>query len=211
VTDQPGTTRDTVREVLMISGLPVHLSDTAGIRSCSDHIERLGIDRARRVIGQADIVLMLIDGSRPLADDDRRLLAALGNATVIPVISKQDLPQQIDVAALQALLPDAPLVAVSALDGSGIDRLRRALEDCATQFIGVTGSEVLLTNSRHREALDQSVAALEQTATALAHNRQPELVAIELRDALAHLGAITGETTAEDVLDAIFSRFCIGK
>jgi tRNA modification GTPase len=209
VTEIPGTTRDTLEETLNLQGLPVILVDTAGITARTDDpIERLGIERSRVALSQADLALLVIDASQPLTDVDYEIAALIGGRPAIVALNKIDLVNR--PAQARALLPNAPRAAISALTGEGI----QALEDtiAATVFSGeVTSEAPMVTSPRHREALNQ---ALEQVNAALeSHRSRPlaDLVAVDVTAAVSALGEITGQTVSEDLLDTIFSRFCIGK
>jgi tRNA modification GTPase len=191
VTAQPGTTRDALREPIQIDGVPLVVVDTAGLRETTDEVERLGVERTRRELAQADLVLEVID-----ATGDEALLAA--GAGRIAVYNKIDLRP--------GFAPPAGAVAVSAKTGEGLDRLRRAILDAAGW--SSTGESTFLARERHLRALEIARAHLEAAAGLAA---RPELFAEELRLAQEALAAITGEFTADDLLGEIFARFCIGK
>jgi tRNA modification GTPase len=209
VTEIPGTTRDTVEEQLVLGGFPLRLVDTAGVRETDDPIEREGVRRAQEKIMTADLVLLVVDVSLPLTAEDRMAMALAPPARTVLVCNKSDLPRG---------CPDADLagfsmrVAISARAGTGLDALQAAV---VTHFRGDRGGEAredtVLTERRHREALDGALMALNRFSAALAAGEPYECLAFELREALAALGQITGETTPDAILEQIFSRFCIGK
>ena len=198
VSDVPGTTRDTVEELLTIGNLTFRFIDTAGLRSSSDTVEAMGIERSRKAIADADIVLYVHDLTQPFSHDDLTSLP-VGDKHLILVGNKSDLAGTV--------LPDG-FVAISAKDGKGLDGLREAMlaavEPQAMQ-------QVLLANPRHHEALMRVQQALMQVTQGLEAGIPADLLAVDLRDALYHLGSITGEVVSDDILDNIFSRFCIGK
>ncbi|HEX8684253.1 MAG TPA: tRNA uridine-5-carboxymethylaminomethyl(34) synthesis GTPase MnmE [Ardenticatenaceae bacterium] len=215
VTDIPGTTRDLLEESLNLRGVPVVLADTAGIRDTVDVVEALGVERSRAALRQADLVLLVLDASQVPTEEDSRLAATLDGRPALVVENKQDIAGALngngrDGATLQ-LLPDAPHVAVSALEGTGLEELE------ARMWEMVMGGEVsaneapLVTNPRHKQAIQQArnhiVAALEGGEQGL----PADFLTIDLHAAVNALGEVTGETATEDLLDAIFSRFCIGK
>lgn len=208
VSDIPGTTRDTVEESLVLRGLPLRLIDTAGVRQSVDPIEAEGVQRAQAKVSGADLVLLVVDGSRELDADDHQALAACGIDRTLLVINKQDLglcPLATEFAAL-------PAVSISARDGLGIDSLVDGVSDFFTANCGGEGQETaLLSDRRHREALLLARNALQRFHVSLEEGHPTEFGALELREALDALGEITGETAPEDILEKIFTRFCIGK
>ncbi|TLM66602.1 MAG: tRNA uridine-5-carboxymethylaminomethyl(34) synthesis GTPase MnmE [Deltaproteobacteria bacterium] len=209
VTDIPGTTRDTIEEQLVLGGLPLRLVDTAGVRATDDPIELEGVRRAREKVAAADLVLLVIDGARPLNDEDRMALAMVQPARTILVRNKCDLPP---AAPADELAGFPCQVAVSVRQGTGLDALQAAV---VAHFSATgdreAGDGVVLTERRHREALAGALQALDRFLAAQAAAEPAECLAMELREALAALGQITGETTPDLILEQIFSRFCIGK
>lgn len=209
VTDIPGTTRDTVEEQLVLGGVPVRLVDTAGVRDTADPIEREGVRRAREKTAVADLVLLVIDASQPLTHEDRMAMAMTPPARTLLVRNKSDLPAGCPAADL-AEFPRQ--VAVAARHGDGLEALTAAV---VAHFSGAAGSAasegVVISERRHREALALALAALDRFLTAQTAGEPLECLALELRESLAALGQITGETTPDAILEQIFSRFCIGK
>jgi tRNA modification GTPase len=209
VTEIPGTTRDTVEEQLVIGGFPLRLVDTAGVRDTHDPIEAEGVRRAREKAAAADLVLLVIDASRPVTDEDRMAMAMAPPARTLLVFNKSDLPA---VATATEFAGFARQVAISARVGSGLQALQLAI---VTQLCAGSGSEtaegVVLTERRHREALAAAEASLGRVLVVAAQNDPLECLAFELRESLAALGQITGETTPDAILEQIFTRFCIGK
>lgn len=208
VTAVPGTTRDVIEEVVNINGLPVKLLDTAGIRHSEDQVEQEGVRLSLERIPRADLVLFVIDSSAPFTDDDRIILDAIGSKSCIVVRNKSDLPSLCE-------LPDAvaaPVVAISTLTGAGVPELRETLHDTFVHGKAVDSREyVAISHARHRDALVKAQRSLQRFADNLAAGVNMELLPIDLRDALDAVGEVTGATTADDVLDRIFSSFCIGK
>jgi tRNA modification GTPase len=208
VTAVPGTTRDLIEEVVNINGLPVKLLDTAGIRESEDQVEQEGVRLTLDRIPKADLVLFVVDGSRPFAEEDRAILDAIGSKTFLVIRNKSDLPQAVE-------LPDdlvAPSVAISTVTGAGILELRDAVSNAFMHGKAIDGREfVAVSKARHRDALLNARQSLERFMENLHAGVNMELLPIDLRDALDAVGDVTGETTADDVLDRIFSSFCIGK
>jgi len=209
VTSFPGTTRDSLSELVNIKGVPVLLTDTAGVRDSPDEIERLGIERTRRAIAEADLVVVVLDGTTPVSAEDAEVLAEVGDSRHIIVLNKCDLDS---FSSERANLQDngRPPLAISATKAIGLDSLRAAiLQPFATRETPET--DFLITNARHFDLLRRSVAALRSTIDLFHHRASEELLLVGLYEALNFLGGITGETTPEDVLTRIFATFCIGK
>lgn len=206
----PGTTRDMIEEIVTVNGLPVRVIDAAGIRRHhSDEVEQEGIRRTLGRLAEADLVLFLVDGSRPLDDDDSEIMSALAGRPFITVVTKTDLPQAVDATQLPSCVDTVP---VCSRTGSGLDNLRAAVH---RYFMAdappLSDDLVAVSNIRHHTVLNRAASAL---ALFDQHNSQGialDLLAVDLRDALAAIGEITGATTPDAVLDLIFSTFCIGK
>ncbi|MCS6816441.1 MAG: tRNA uridine-5-carboxymethylaminomethyl(34) synthesis GTPase MnmE [Blastocatellia bacterium] len=211
VTEIPGTTRDMLIETASIAGVPVHLVDTAGLREASDRVERLGIERSRQAIADADLVLVVLDGSQPLDADDRAVLEATASVPRLIAINKCDLPERLDPQSVRALEATAPLCRVSALTGQRLDELRQRILEIITSGSAFQPEDVILTNARHHRLIVAACERLREAHRALEEGYSEEVALVGLHDALRHLGEITGEVTIEDILDQIFSTFCIGK
>ena len=204
----PGTTRDTIEETANIRGLPVVFIDTAGLRESRDEIEREGIRRSRESLARAELILHVLDASEPLTDADRNYLAEFAGKKHILVRNKTDLPAKLEWPAAG---PDLRMVDVCCLSGTGIEMLKDAIKELI--WSGQIQAEMLQVaiNSRHQDALNRARTAARQAADALAGDATLELVAMDLRIAANAVGEIVGKTTTEDLLDSIFSTFCIGK
>jgi tRNA modification GTPase len=208
VTPVPGTTRDTIEESIDLDGLIVHVVDTAGIRETQDPVEREGIERSRSAQKHADLQVVVIDGAVSLTEEDRILLEQAAAGRYVIAINKLDLGRTVDPAATGS---EAACVALSAKTGEGVDRLREAIR---SQLVGPGADateDVMVTNARHHAALDRAGDALTQAKAALATAMAHECVAVDLRGAADALGEITGAITTDEVLEQIFSTFCIGK
>ncbi len=207
VTEIEGTTRDLLEEGLVINGLPVRLVDTAGLRESSDPIEREGVVRARNRIASSDLVLLLVDGSRPLDDEDLSALELCASVNYLIIGTKSDL------AAKQALplSISEKLIRISSKTSAGLDLLRQKIFETLVSDDSRDENSVLLTSQRHHAAAMLAIDCLVRFLDALDRALSLEFLATDLREALDALGDITGETTTEDVLGDIFSRFCIGK
>jgi tRNA modification GTPase len=206
VTDVPGTTRDSLSEVISIEGVPVLLIDTAGMRATEDKVENLGVERTRRAIADADLILVILDGSQPLTDEDKEVLAEVNELPHLVALNKADL----ESFRVNGLLDDDAVISVSAKTGAGLDALRAAILKPFADG-GFEYSGLLITDARHYDLLRRTQNALQTSALLLEQHVSEELVLAGLYDALRFLGQITGETTTEDVLSQIFATFCIGK
>ncbi len=199
VTDIPGTTRDIISDTVLIGGIRFDFSDTAGIHKTEETVEKIGIDLARKAVRGADVVLHLIDSSRPVSEEDRLIAEETEKLPRITVFTKADLPWQAG-----PLPPDA--VRISSLTGEGLDFLKQRL----LSFAGKQG-ETELTQLRHMYLAQQAAEALERAAERCEANIQLDLCSIDLNEALNALGQITGDSISEELLNTIFSRFCVGK
>lgn len=204
VTQFAGTTRDVLEEAVSMDGIPVTLFDTAGIRAADDPVERIGVERARRAAERADLLLLCFDAAAPLSEEDEALLAETAGRSRLAVCCKDDLPALWEAEALSPYGIEA--VAVSAETGEGLAALRRAI----AARIAPAAESALVTNARHIEALQRAAASVAD-AEKSAGGTEPELVATDLREALAALGQITGREASADLIERIFSKFCVGK
>jgi tRNA modification GTPase len=213
VTEIPGTTRDTLTESVGIDGIPVLLIDTAGIRNSSDEIEAIGVERARRQAAEADILIVVIDGSQPLRKEDEMVLAETADARHVVALNKSDLPTFSAAGfdgQVSPSLSRTGRVCVSAQSETGLDTLRAAILDPFAN--GNAHSDgLLITNARHHDLLVRVIEAIASSKDLLEHRASEELILVGLHSALRYLGEITGETTTDEILGQIFSTFCIGK
>jgi len=213
VTDIPGTTRDTLEETLNLQGIPLVLVDTAGISAlAADPIERLGIERSRAALARADLVLLVLDASEPLTDADRSIAALVHDQPTIVLLNKMDLAGGTGPAAKVPDI-DAPSrsVALSSLTGEGLGTLEEAIVE--TVLSGqVTSADVpKVTNPRHKEALNRALESVEAAQVASSAGIPADLVAIDITAAVNDLGEITGQSASDDLVETIFSTFCVGK
>ena len=208
VTPIPGTTRDVIEEVLNIKGLPVRLMDTAGLRKTMDEVESIGVRFAKERLKAADLVLYVVDGSGDV-EEDMDLIKGIDRRVMV-VINKKDLVDTVRIKALKGYFKDYRRVVISALSGEGIEDLKEAIYREVMKHPCREG-EVLITRERHRICLEEALHALSRGEETLAHGLPREFLASELRIALNSLGRITGEVTTEEILERIFSHFCVGK
>jgi tRNA modification GTPase len=210
VTPHAGTTRDLVSEAVELAGVRVTLADTAGLREGGDPAEREGVARALAALEESAVVLWVVDASAPLDAEDRRIATRLADRRMILALNKCDLPRVVEVRVLEEALGGRPCVAVatSAVRGDGITELRSAL---GRLLAGPGGFAGVVASPRHAEALGRASEALGRARVAAVEGAPGEIVSLELHEALQAIGEVTGETVDEDLLERIFSRFCIGK
>ena len=228
VTPIAGTTRDTVEEVANLHGIPLHLIDTAGITPTDDPVEQVGVQRSRAAAESADVVLVVFDGSEALTEQDRNVsaeLQMLGFGTsvhssqesyshkrpVIIVVNKADRPQCLEGVDLWESWPGATVIGTSTLTGKGLYELENAIAELVLTGNVMHSESVLVTSMRHQEALRRTAEHLQASLVSLEQELPLDFVSIDLRAGYSALGEVTGETASEDLLDKIFSEFCIGK
>lgn len=209
VTATPGTTRDFIEETVSLDGLPVVLWDTAGIRGGTEGVEQIGIDVTLKRLEESEGCLLVLDGSAPLTHEDTEVMQRVGDRQGLVVVNKSDLGQRLTPADASETLPHMKQVRVSALTNQGLDELRAALRDC---FLDSSKeSEIVVTNVRHKAALERARSSLSEVQRAMGQGMPPDIVAVDLQEARDNLEEIIGAVTNDDVLERIFSQFCIGK
>jgi tRNA modification GTPase len=212
VSPYPGTTRDFIEEAVEVRGIPIRLVDTAGLRATADEVERVGVELARKKAEEAELAIVVLDGSIDLDKDDIEVLRNIETERSILVINKSDLPQRVSEEEVLGFFPRERIVRTSAKLGWGIEELKDRVHDL---LIGKKnrseGAEVMITELRHKMAIENARESLVSFLKATKRGESPEFLAVDLRSALESLGEITGETTTEEVLERIFSKFCIGK
>jgi tRNA modification GTPase len=208
VTDIPGTTRDALSEVLNLEGIPVVITDTAGVRTSLDTIEQLGIERTRRAIIDADLVIVVFDGSQPLTSEDQAILEEVSDTRLIIALNKNDLESFSE--NVPSWVKSFPFFSVSAKTGVGLTSLSAAIiKPFSVNY--TNESNFVITSARHYDLLKRTSDAVRSSENLLLQRVSEELVLAKLYEALSFLGEITGEATPEDILSQIFSTFCIGK
>lgn len=203
VTDFPGTTRDTLEESYSFSGINFKLTDTAGIRESENEVEKIGILRAKQAIEMADIILAVLDLSKPLEDEDKSLLNLVKNKCVLYVLNKSDL----DKKMFESFSPN---ITISATKQQNIEKLKQKIYDTVVDKNMLT-SQILITNLRHLEILKNAKISIENAVDEIDKNESLDLIALDTKSAWVSLGEITGETSTEKIIDTIFSKFCLGK
>ncbi len=213
VTEVAGTTRDTIEDVLDIEGVLFTITDTAGLREVQDPIEKEGVRRAEKALEGADMVLLVVDGSRPLSQEDKAIMDKIKEKekNQLVIINKSDLSQKVSAEEIRKLTGSEQILSVSALKKTGINTLIDSLKHLVISGDLPEEGELLLTRERHRQAILRTREHLHQAQKALTDNMSQEFIAFDLRQALDSLGEISGKKTTDDILNFIFSEFCVGK
>jgi len=209
VTPVAGTTRDVIEESINLNGLPVVLSDTAGIRDATDDVERIGVKLSREQLEKADAVVVVLDGSTALTEADRVILSSTTKKIGLVAVNKSDLELRVDGEHVQQIVGEKEIVTVSATQGYGIQELRKSLREIILPMD--IEPPFVLTNVRHKSALSRGAKALADAAVTLGEAQPTELVAVALQQAKESLEEVVGLIQNDDILELIFSKFCIGK
>ncbi|NDR60070.1 tRNA uridine-5-carboxymethylaminomethyl(34) synthesis GTPase MnmE [Fructilactobacillus sanfranciscensis] len=212
VTDVPGTTRDVLDEYVNVAGVPLHLIDTAGIRETEDKVEKIGVDRSRAAIKKADLVLLVLNSSEPLTDEDRQLLDLTRDSKRVILLNKTDLPMKLDIEKIKAEYGNSDMIKTSAMAENGT----KTLEDTISQMfftkgIASTQNSVMVTNARHISLLQQALDSVQTVIDGIGAGLPVDIVQIDLQSAWDDLGAITGDSYYDELMDQLFDQFCIGK
>lgn len=211
VTDIPGTTRDIVEAYLNVEGIPFQLLDTAGIRETEDIVEKIGVERSKSSIQEADLVLMLIDSSRELEAEELALIESIKDKKVIYVLNKIDLNLVITQEILEGYVGGANIVRISARLQNGLDELRRAMKDFVIRGEAQVNKGATISNRRQKEALVKAIYSLDKVVDTIEMGMPADCIAIDLHDAYGHLGMIIGEALKDEIINELFGRFCLGK
>ncbi|WP_238989704.1 tRNA uridine-5-carboxymethylaminomethyl(34) synthesis GTPase MnmE [Staphylococcus sp. MI 10-1553] len=211
VTEVAGTTRDVLEEYVNVRGVPLRLVDTAGIRETEDIVERIGVERSRKALSEADLILFVLNYNEPLTEDDRKLYEVIKNEDAIVIINKTDLEQRLDLAEVEAMVGDMPIIQTSMLQQQGIDELEIQIRDLF--FGGEVQSQDMtyVSNSRHISLLKQAKNAIQDAIDAAEMGVPMDMVQIDLTRTWEILGEIIGESASEELIDQLFSQFCLGK
>lgn len=209
VTDVPGTTRDVIEEYINIDGIPIQIVDTAGIRETEDIVEKIGVEKSKEKIEEADLVILMLDRSRQLDDEDKEIIEYIKDKKYVVLLNKCDLEGSMNEAELKNLKPES-IIRTSAKNSNGLKELKNLIKDMF--FKGeVSAEDVYVANNRHKEALYNAKSNIESAIDTLNMTFAIDLASIDLRSAWTNLGQITGESLQEDIIDKIFAEFCLGK
>ena len=211
VTEIEGTTRDTIEEFVTINGIPLKLVDTAGIRKAKDEVEKIGISKSREIAKEADLIIAIFDSSKDLTDEDIEILNLIKGKKVIILLNKIDLNSKIDENDSRLLDVSRDIIKVSALNNLGIDKLYEKITDLFNLDQINLDNEVLITNLRQKNLITRAIEHIQVTKNTMSNNMPLDIVAISIKEILEDLGSITGDEVSEDIIDEIFSKFCLGK
>ena len=211
VTAIPGTTRDVIEEDLSIGGVPVILTDTAGIRKTDDTIEKIGIEKSKEAFNKADLIIFIADLSRELEEEDREILEAAKDRKVICLMNKSDLERKLDTEELKKELPGAVFIEASVTEGEGVSELEKTIKDMVFGGEVSQKSSLIVTNARHEALLREAKKAIGDALQLTEMGEPLELIEIDVNQAYASLGLIIGEEVGDDIINEVFRRFCLGK
>ncbi|AGY76333.2 MULTISPECIES: tRNA uridine-5-carboxymethylaminomethyl(34) synthesis GTPase MnmE [Clostridium] len=209
VTDVPGTTRDVIEEYMNIDGIPIKVIDTAGIRETEDLVEKIGVERSKQKIDEADLVILMLDSSEELDDEDKEIMNYVKDKKYIILLNKIDINDKINLDDI-CNLDSSCIIKTSIKTGKGLDKIKTCIKDLF--FKGeVKPGDLFITNARHKEGLIRAKESCIEALGALKNTSAIDLASIDIRNAWDNLGKITGDTLEEDIIDKIFSQFCLGK
>jgi tRNA modification GTPase len=211
VTEIPGTTRDVIEEYINIKGVPLKVVDTAGIRETDDIVERIGVEKSKEFINKADLIILILDGSEELNENDKNIIKLVLDKKVIVLINKVDLETKIEYNYIQDLFKEHPIINISVKTGTGLEDLENTIKD---MFFGGKISikeDVIVTNVRHKDSLIKARQSLNEAINAIEIGMPVDMVSIDIKNAIESLGEIVGLTVSEEIVDQIFREFCLGK
>lgn len=211
VTDIAGTTRDVIEEFVNIKGIPLKIVDTAGIRETEDVVEKIGVEKSRESFSTADLVIMVLDASRKLSEEDMEILESLKNKKTIVLLNKMDLEPQIELEKIEEFVNSEDIIKISALKHQGIEELQDKIEAMVYHGSVKNSSNLMITNSRHKDALLKAYESINDAISAIEQRMPYDFIEVDFKNIWDYLGYINGDTVREDLLDTIFANFCIGK
>lgn len=211
VTDMPGTTRDTIEEAISIKNIPVYLTDTAGIRETTDTIEQIGIEKTKEAFNSADFIIFILDGSEELTEEDRLIMEYIGERNALVLINKNDLGQKIDAHEIRDAMPGVRVIQTSLIKGEGITEIEDTIEELVYGGRISQKESLMVNNVRHIELLNRAADSLQDAYTMADAGEALDFIEVDVKNAYELLGEITGETVSDDIINEVFSRFCLGK
>lgn len=211
VTDIPGTTRDIIEEYVNLRGVPLKIVDTAGIRETEDIVEKLGVDRAKEFLNKADLVIAVFDTSTDLTKEDYDIIELIKNRKSIVLLNKSDLPSKFNEEDIKAYLPDKKIINTAIAENKGVDILEKTIEEMFLSTEVKINDSTIITNVRHRDQLLKAKENIDDALNSIELNMPLDCLEVDIKNCWENLGEITGDTVGEDILDKIFSEFCIGK
>lgn len=210
VTDIEGTTRDTLEENINFNGLSLKIIDTAGIRDTEDLVERIGVNKAKEIAKEGDLIIYVVDGSRELDDNDREIIKLINDKQAIILVNKSDMDTVINIDELKKD-SNRDVILFSAKNGEGMDQLEEEIRNMFYSGKVTYNDQVYITNARHKEALENALESLKQVKNSVDAGMPEDFYSIDLMDAYTDLGLIIGESVEDDLVNEIFSKFCMGK
>jgi len=211
VTDIPGTTRDVIQENMMIRNIPVILIDTAGIRETDDKIEKIGIEKSKETFNDADLILFLLNSGDVITDEDYSIMNRVANKNVLVLLNKSDMDRKIETDRIKEILGDKTFLDTSMETGQGVEELKDIIEKMVYKGNLKQDNSLIVTNARHLNLLRDASAFLEDSLKSIESNQPLEFIEIDVKNTYDDLGAILGEEVGDDILNEVFSRFCLGK
>lgn len=211
VTEIPGTTRDTIEEAVSIRSIPVYLVDTAGIRQTEDIVEKIGIEKTKEAFNQADLVVVIINASEPLDEEDLDILKRLEGRQSLVLLNKTDLGNTVTPRDIADISPNSDIIKTCLLQGEGVDSIEDKIEALVYGGQLTQKDSIMVSNVRHEQLLRQALQSAEDARTITLAGEALDIIEIDIREAYDRLGEIIGETVSDEVLDEVFSRFCLGK
>lgn len=211
VTDIPGTTRDIIEEYVNIKGIPLKIIDTAGIRETEDIVEKIGVERAKSLLEEADLAIVLFDVSKKLTEEDMEIVKLVKDKKVIVLINKIDLPPVVSKEEIEKILPGKKIIETSIVKGEGLEILEDSLKDMFFSGEVKIKDNTIVTNVRHRDLLIKAKKNIEEAIESIEKGMPIDCIEVDVKDCWENLGQITGDTVTEDIIDRIFEEFCIGK
>lgn len=211
VTEIPGTTRDTIEEAVSIRNLPVYLIDTAGIRDTDDTVEKIGIEKTKEAFNNADYIILVVDGSRPLTSEDEEIISYVRGRRALVLLNKRDLGAEVTVDVISEKLPDCDIIETALSKGEGLKEIEDNIESLVYGGQISQGESLMVNNVRHIDLLKQADSAAGDALSLLEIMEPLDIVEIDIRNAYDFLGEIVGDTVSDEIINEVFARFCLGK
>lgn len=211
VTEIPGTTRDTIEEIISIKNIPVRLTDTAGIRKTEDKIEQIGIERSKRSFNEADLIIFVMDSSREISDEDREIIEIIGDRKVIVLINKIDLGSKWSKEIIMDMMPNASILETSMLQRLGVAEIEEEIVNIVYSGNVKQNDSIMVTNVRHKELMERAYNSLKDALNMTIMREAMDFIEVDIKAAYDFLGEIIGKTVSDDIINEVFARFCLGK
>ena len=209
VTDFEGTTRDSIEEFVTIKGLPIKIIDTAGIRDSDNVVEKIGIDKSKEIANQSDIIIAVFDGSKKIDEEDREIINIIQNKRAIIIINKTDLPTEIEEKELSKL--NKKIIKISVKENKGIEEIYNEIDSIYNKNNDIIDNEIVVTNIRHKTLIIEAEKNIKEAIDVVEKNMPIDIIASYIKECLEKLGEITGDSVSENIINEIFSKFCLGK